>query len=299
VVNKALQQYLRCFINTKPNIWGKYLHLAEWHYNTSIHSSTRFSPFQVVFGKPPPALPDYIAGSSQLEALNASLTDRDSILSTLRKKLEKAQTAMKLYVDKKRLPHPFKIGDMVLVKLRPYRQTSVSENRNNKLSKQFFGPFQIIQQIGKVAFKLQLPPVSKIHLVFHASQLKPFYGTADGSPLLPTDSPPTPTRPIAILAWKNEPPTPPKVLVQWSNTFPEDSTWEAVSDMAKAFPDLHLEDKVPVDGEWDVMNLGDVSGTQSNKEDEIQEETTPMGRAKRKKLRPKWLNDYEVSKPTK
>jgi len=205
VVNKALQQYLRCFVNTKPNLWGKYLHLAEWHYNTSIHSSTGFSPFQVVFGKPPPALPDYIAGSSQLEALNASLTDRDNILSTLRKKLEKAQTAMKLYADKKRLPHPFKVGDMVMVKLRPYRQTSVSGNRNNKLSKRFFGPFQIIQQIGEVAFKLQLPPVSKIHPVFHASQLKPLYGTADDNPTLPTDSPPAPPRPIAILDWKNEP----------------------------------------------------------------------------------------------
>jgi hypothetical protein len=206
---------------------------------------------------------------------------------------------MKLYAYKKRLPHPFKVGDMVLVKLRPYRQTSVSGNRNNKLSKRFFGPFQIIQKIGEVAFKLQLPTVSKIHPVFHASQLKPFYGTTDGTPLLPTDSPPAPPRPIAILDWKNEPPAPPKVLVQWSNTFPEDSTWETVSEMTKAFPNLHLEDKVPVDGEWDVMNLGDMSGTQSSEENESQKETIPKGRAKRNKLRPKWMNDYEVPRPTK
>jgi len=48
-----------------------------------------------------------------------------------------------------------------------------------------------------------------------------------------------------------------------------------------------------------MKRLGDMSGTQSSKEDEIQEETIPMGRAKRKKLRPKWLNDYEVPRPTK
>jgi len=47
------------------------------------------------------------------------------------------------------------------------------------------------------------------------------------------------------------------------------------------------------------MNLGDMSGTQSNEEDEIQEETIPVGRAKRNKLRPKWMNDYEVPRPTK
>lgn len=64
VVNKALQQYLRCFVHNKPSKWGQYLHWAEWHYNTSVHTTTGFSPFQVVYGKPPPSLPQYIAGSS-------------------------------------------------------------------------------------------------------------------------------------------------------------------------------------------------------------------------------------------
>jgi len=61
---------------------------------------------------------------------------------------------MKLYADKKRFPHPFKVGDLVLVTLCQYRQTSVSGTRIHKLAKRFFGPFQIIQQIGDVAFKL-------------------------------------------------------------------------------------------------------------------------------------------------
>ena len=85
VVNKALQQYLRSFVNTTPGSWGKYLHLAEWHYNTTIHYSTSLAPFHIVFGKPPPALATYIAGSSHLEAVDISLTDRDSILQTLKK----------------------------------------------------------------------------------------------------------------------------------------------------------------------------------------------------------------------
>ncbi|MCI20299.1 retrotransposable element Tf2 155 kDa protein type 2 [Trifolium medium] len=100
IVNKALQQYLCCFVNTKPTHWGRYLHLAEWHYNTTIHSSTGFSPFHVVYGKPPPSLPQYITGTTTIEALDETLRDRDTILQILNKKLAKAQQAMKLYADK-------------------------------------------------------------------------------------------------------------------------------------------------------------------------------------------------------
>jgi hypothetical protein len=282
VVNKALQQYLRCFVNTKPSLWGKFLHLAEWHYNTTIHSSTGYSPFQVVFGKPPPTLPAYIAGSSHLEALDTTLIDRDTILQTLRKKLEKAQEAMKFYADKKRLPHPFKVGDLVLVKLRPYRQTSVAGKRNHKLSKRYFGPFAIIEQIGEVAFKLQLPAESKIHPVFHSSQLKPFHGTSENDPTIDAEVPPD-THPIAILDWKIENNVPSQVLVQWSNSFPEDSTWESLSDMIAAYPELHLEDKVFSDGDRDVMNQQEVQV-----EEEVEIATT---RPKRKVTIPKRLQD--------
>lgn len=114
IVNKALQQYLRCFVNKQPNTWGNFLHWAEWHYNTSIHTSTGLSPFQVVYGKPPPSLPQYIAGSSQLEALDSELTTRDHILQLLKKKLTKAQETMKLYAAKNGSPINFKLVTLYL-----------------------------------------------------------------------------------------------------------------------------------------------------------------------------------------
>lgn len=49
IVNKALQQYLRYFLHQQPQNWGNFLHWAEWHYNTTIHDATDFSPFQIVF----------------------------------------------------------------------------------------------------------------------------------------------------------------------------------------------------------------------------------------------------------
>lgn len=47
VVNHCVQQYLRAFYHNYPKQWGKFLHWAEWHCNTSVHSSTRMSPFQM------------------------------------------------------------------------------------------------------------------------------------------------------------------------------------------------------------------------------------------------------------
>ncbi|MCI32910.1 hypothetical protein A2U01_0054125, partial [Trifolium medium] len=129
----------------------------------------------------------------------------------------------------------------------------VSDRRIHKLSKRYFGPFPIIEQIGEVAFKLQLPAESTIHPVFHCSQLKPFHGTIEDNSTIESEAT-LETRPVAILDWKFEDNVLSKVLVQWSNSFPEDSTWELVEDMKAAYPELHLEDKVFSDEGRDVMD---------------------------------------------
>lgn len=89
VVNPCLQQYLRDFVHRKPQIWGKYLIWVEWHYNTAEHSTTGFSPFQVVYGQPPPTSQRYITGPTNIKAIETSLLTRDDISSTPKQNWEK------------------------------------------------------------------------------------------------------------------------------------------------------------------------------------------------------------------
>jgi hypothetical protein len=68
------------------------------------------------------------------------------------------------------------VGDLVFLKLQPYVQSSLAPRANQKLSYNFFGSFAILEKLGSVVYKLDLPSSSIVHPAFHVSQLKKVIG---------------------------------------------------------------------------------------------------------------------------
>ena len=86
--------------------------------------------------------------------------------------LQRAQNQQKVQADKHRVDRTFEVGDLVYLRLQPYRQTSIKRSGAEKLQPRFFGPYRINRKVGVIAYELELPQGSKIHNIFHVSCLK-------------------------------------------------------------------------------------------------------------------------------
>jgi hypothetical protein len=159
-----------------PNQWARWLSLAEWWYNTNFHSSTQLTPYEVLYGFAPPIHIPYFPRDSTVASVDDLLIRREEIIKQVKDNLQLAQHRMVQFANNKRSDKKFSIWDYVNPKLQHYKQHSVVRRTSQKLTAKFFGPFLVIARIGEVAYKLELPPSSTIHPVFHVSQLKQSIG---------------------------------------------------------------------------------------------------------------------------
>lgn len=126
---------------------------------------------------------------------------------------------------------------------------SLARRSSHKLARRFYGPFQIIERIGAVAYRLQLPISAKIHDVFHVSKLKRFVGDPiavshnlpieflNQHPLLEPDAI-LKQREVLKLGRSFK-----ELLVQWKGQSAADATWEDAKAFFATFPEFILEDK--------------------------------------------------------
>lgn len=146
---------------------------------------------------------------------------------------------MKHQADKHRSERTFSVGDEVFLKLQPYVQSSVTQRACHKLSFKFFGPYRVLQRVGEVAYKIALPEDSRIHPVFHVSQLKPCVGPGQQvlTQLLAPDALfLVPVRVLQRHVCQRDLRTVVQVLVQWSGAPMEATTWEDLESLKQRFP---------------------------------------------------------------
>eukprot|EP00253_Pinus_taeda_P036274 PITA_36274 len=175
------------------------------------------TPYEAVYGQLPPSPTSYLKGCSKVQAVDQLLQHRATMLAHLRENLHQAQNRMKQQVEQHRSECQFQEGDQ--------------------------GPYQVLHRIGEVAYKLALPPIAKIHPVFHVSCLKKVIGNnyriqtslpeldEEGSIWLQLEQVlDTRVKKLRDRMIK-------EVLVKWKDTSPEDATWKPAT-ILQQFPQL-------------------------------------------------------------
>ena len=110
----------------------------------------------------------------------SSITGPDLIRDTLEKVglilkyLLTAKSLQKSYAYRRRRPLEFEVGDHVFLKVMPKRGV-VRFDKQGKLTPRYIGPFEVLERVGTVAYRLALPPsLSSVHEVFHVSMLRKY-----------------------------------------------------------------------------------------------------------------------------
>ncbi|VFR00018.1 unnamed protein product [Cuscuta campestris] len=289
VMNRSLEQYLRAFTFERPGKWATFLPWAELALNCSHHAGLSVSPFQALYGRPPPSLFPTLSLRSKDPHVEELLRDRAELLADLKQHLAKMQQRMRTQANLHRREVNFAVGDLVLLKLQPYRQHSLARPLSSKLARRFYGPFEVLERVGLVAYRLRLPEGCRIHNVFHVSLLRPFVARDGSSPVPTLPAEFFKGRPVSwpiaavdsrvvLVAGESQE----QWLVRWSDGLDDHMTWEPVTTLRDHFPDLRLEDKVePNPGGVDTDTIGPHAGN-----------VAASGRPRRKVGPPRRYEDY-------
>lgn len=130
------------------------------------------TPFRALYGQGPPSLSRFTDKIYVVEEVNQQLMARNTILDELKSNLTRAQAQMKVYVDAKCRKVVFQPGGLVYLRVQPFKLRSLAKKVNQKLSPNYYGTYTILNKIGEVAYRLDLPPHSWAHPIFHVSWQK-------------------------------------------------------------------------------------------------------------------------------
>ncbi|MCQ7285395.1 hypothetical protein NP026_23855, partial [Salmonella enterica] len=260
---QTLEDMLRACVIDFGNGWEKHLPLVEFSYNNSYHTSIQAAPFEALYGrKCRSPLCWAEVGDSQITGPEI-VVDATEKIAQIRQRMAAARDRQKAYADKRRKPLEFQVGDRVLLKVSPWKGV-VRFGKRGKLNPRYVGPFEIIEKIGKVAYKLNLPAeLGAVHNVFHVSNLKkclsdetliiPFKELTIDERLQFVEEPVEITdRDVKVLKHTRIP----LVRVRWNSCRGPEYTWEREDRMTEKYPQLFGNGATTTEAEATTSNFG-------------------------------------------
>lgn len=173
--NRVLEDMLRAYVSPALNDWDKLLPVLQLAVNNSYNVGHQHTPFYLVYGRHPvvPGVTKKVIHQRRpVPSVQQWSSDLQAALSKAKTCLQAAQSRMKLYADRKRIPVEFQVGDRVWLSS---KNLTFKGQPSKKLLARFIGPYTVEERVGTQAYKLTLPSeMSRIHPVFHVSLLRRF-----------------------------------------------------------------------------------------------------------------------------
>ncbi|GJW11840.1 putative reverse transcriptase domain-containing protein, partial [Tanacetum coccineum] len=212
---QTLEDMLRACVLNFGGSWDVLLPLVEFSYNNSYHSSVRYAPFKALYG----------------------IKCRSPIMwaEVGEDRLKVARDHEKSYADKRRKPLEFSVGDYVLLKVSPWKGV-VRFGKKGKLAPRFVGPFEIIEKVGPVAYRLDLSEELNVDAKLNFVE--------EPMEILEREFKKLKRSRIAI------------VKVRWNSKRGPEFTWEREDQMKLKYPHLFSDILYRVDGGDFVENCG-------------------------------------------
>ncbi|GKA98031.1 putative reverse transcriptase domain-containing protein [Tanacetum coccineum] len=152
--------------------WDRHLPLVKFSYNNSYHTSIKAAPFEALYGR------KCRSPICWAEVGDAQLTGPEIVHETtkkiiqIKKRIQATRDRQKSYADRRRKPLEFEVGDKVMLKVSQWKGV-IRFGKRGKLNLRYIGPFKILDKVGMLAYRLELPEqLSRVHSTFHVFNLK-------------------------------------------------------------------------------------------------------------------------------
>ncbi|GJV36311.1 putative reverse transcriptase domain-containing protein [Tanacetum coccineum] len=242
---QTLEDMLRACAIDFGKGWVNHLPLVEFSYNNSYHASIKAAPFEALYGRKcrsPVCWTE--VGEAQILGPELIQETTEKIIQ-IKQRMQAARDRQKSYADLKRKPMEFQVGDKVMLKVSPWKGV-VRFGKRGKLNPRYVGPFKVLEKVGEVAYKLELPEeLSRVHNTFHVSNLKKCH--ADEPLAVPLDGLHLDDKlhfveePLEIVGRevkRLKRSRIPLVKVRWNSKRGPEFTWEREDQFKKKYPHL-------------------------------------------------------------